>query len=68
MMIAIVAGIVVALPMLAAQFVAFLWFDHWASTLPPAEQKKAWEDYCWLSTAETPEERVMIMEWRRELE
>lgn len=66
MVIAIVAGIVVALLMLAIQFVAFVWFDHWVSTLPPREQKKAWEDYYWLSTAETPEEQAMIMKWRRE--
>ena len=68
MVIAIVAGIVVALLMLAVHFVVFVWFDHWVSTLPPAEQEKAWEDYCWLSTAETPEEQAMIMKWRRELE
>ncbi len=66
MLIAIVASIVVALLLFAVQFVAFVWFDHWASTLPPAEQEKAWEDYYWLSTAETPEERAMIMKWRRE--
>ena len=68
MVIAIVAGIVVALLMLAVQFVAFVWFDHWVSTLPPSGQKKAWEDYYWLSTAESPEEQAMIMKWRRELE
>ena len=68
MVMAIVVGIVVALPMLAVQFVAFVWFDHWASTLPPEEQKKAGEDYYWLSTAESPEEQAMIMKWRRELE
>jgi hypothetical protein len=68
MMIAIVAGIVAALFMFAVQFVAFAWFDHWVSTLPPSEQKKAWEDYYWLSTAETPEEQAMIMQWRREQE
>ena len=68
MVIAIVAGIVVALLMLAVHFVAFVWFDHWVSTLPPAEQEKAWEDYYWLSVAETPEEQARIMKWRRELE
>ena len=68
MVMAIVVGIVVALLMLAVQFVAFVWFDHWASTLPPSEQKKVWEDYCWLSTVESPEEQAMIMKWRRELE
>ena len=68
MVMAIAVGIVVALLMLAVQFVAFVWFDHWASTLPPSEQKKAWEDYCWLSTVESPEEHAMIMKWRRELE
>ena len=66
MMIVIVAGIVVALFMFAVQFMMFVWFDHWASTLPPAEQAKAWEDYYWLSTAETPEEQAMIMKWRSE--
>ena len=66
MLIAIVASIVVALLLFAVQFVAFVCFDRWVSTLPPAEQEKAWEDYYWLSTAETPEERAMIMKWRRE--
>ncbi len=66
MVMVIAVGIVVALLMLAVQFVVFVWFDHWVSTLPPAEQKKAWEDYYWLSTAETPEEQAMIMQWRRE--
>jgi hypothetical protein len=66
MVIAIVAGIVVALLMLAVQFVAFVWFEHWVSTLSPSEQKKAWEDYYWLTTAESPEEQAMIMRWRRE--
>ncbi|HKM06648.1 MAG TPA: hypothetical protein VJ869_06630 [Sphaerochaeta sp.] len=68
MVMTIAVGIVVALLMLAVQFVAFVWFDHWASTLPPTEQKKAWEDYYWLSTAESPEEQARIMKWRRELE
>ena len=66
MVIAIVAGIMVALFMFAVQFVAFAWVDHWISTLPLAEQKKAWEDYYWLSTAESPEEQAMIMKWRKE--
>jgi hypothetical protein len=67
MLIAIVASIVVALLVFAVHFVAFAWFNHWVSTLPPAEQEKAWRDYYWLSMAETPEERAMIMEWRRKM-
>ena len=53
--------IFVGIPLLS-----FMWFNDWVKTLPPEEQKMAWDDYNWLSMAETPEEQAMILYHIRE--